>query len=103
MPNADCADLVVSVIRVEFGQTVREIYVDVRGQWRDSPDEWEEDAHERYKREAAAKGEDSYADLTDVFSFPMLTEIVAKELQKRLGLLYTPTIRRLNDIGSPNG
>jgi hypothetical protein len=31
--------------------------------------------------------------------FPALTEVVAKELQKRLGLLYTPVIRRLCDLG----
>src|SRR5262249_16931649 len=30
MPNADCPDLVVSVSRVEFGRTVREIYIDVK-------------------------------------------------------------------------
>lgn len=31
MPNADCPDLVVSVSRVEFGRTVREIFIDVLG------------------------------------------------------------------------
>ena len=39
------------------------------------------------------------ADLTEVFLFPGLTEVVARELQKRLGLLYTPIIRRLCDLG----
>jgi hypothetical protein len=32
MPNADCADLIVSVSRVEFGRAVREIFIDVFGQ-----------------------------------------------------------------------
>jgi len=99
MPNADCSDLVVSVSRVEFGRTVREIYVDVLGEWRRSRDQWPENPHERYTREAQARGEETYADLTDVFLFTGLTEVVAKELQKRLGLLYTPVIRRLCDLG----
>jgi hypothetical protein len=101
MPNASCADLVVSVTRVEFGRTVREIYVEFRGEWNRSPDQWEEGPHERYTREAAARGEDRYADLTEVFDFPELTEVIEKELQKQLRLLYTPTIHRLSDIGSP--
>jgi hypothetical protein len=50
-------------------------------------------------REARAKGEETYADLTEVFTFPSLTELVARKLQKRLGLLYTPVIRRLCDLG----
>jgi hypothetical protein len=99
MPNADCPDLVVSVSRVEFGKTVREIYIDVFGQWRQAPEDWEENPHTRYMREAEARGEATYADLTDVFYFPTLTEIVAREIQKRLGLLYTPEIRRLRDLG----
>ncbi len=98
MPNADCPDLVVSVSRVEFGRTVREIYLDVFGRRRQSRDSWVENPHDKYTREAQAKGRDTYADLTDVFLFPALTEEVAKELQKRLGLLYTPVIRRLCDL-----
>jgi hypothetical protein len=98
MPNADCADLVVSVSRVEFGATVREIFIDVFGRLRSSPDQWSESPHDQYMRQAAARGENTYTDLTDVFLFPSITETVARELQKRLGLLYTPTIRRLCDI-----
>ncbi len=99
MPNADCPDLVVSVSRVEFGRTVREIFIDVRGKWRRSRDQWPELPHERYMREAKAHGEETYADLTDVFMFEQLTEVIARELQRRLGLLYTPTIRPLCDLG----
>ncbi len=99
MPNADCPDLVVSVSRVEFGRTVREIYIDVLGEWRHSPDRSTENPDERYMRETRAKGKETYADLTDVFLFPTFTEAVARELQKRLGLLYTPVIRRLCDLG----
>jgi hypothetical protein len=98
MPNADCSDLVVSLSRVEFGQTVREIFIDVFGEWRLSLDQWVETPHNRYIREARAKGEDTYIDLTDVYIFPKFTEIVALELKKRLGLMYTPIIRRLCDL-----
>jgi hypothetical protein len=38
-----------------------------------------------------------------MFVFPSLTEVIGKELQKRLGLLYTPVIRRLCDLGGGNG
>jgi hypothetical protein len=99
MPNASCPDLVVSVSRVEFGRTVREIFIDVVGRWRLSGDQRVENPHERYMREARAKGEDTYIDLTEMFLFPQLTEVIARELQKRLGLLYTPVIRRLCDLG----
>lgn len=100
MPNADCADLVVSVSRVEFGDTVREIYIDVKGRGRLSRDQWPEHPYDRYARESCERGEEgAFADLTDVFFFPALTERIASELQKRLGLLYTPIIRRLSDIG----
>src|SRR5262249_44287176 len=99
MPNVDCSDLVVSVRRGEFGRTVREIYIDVFGHWRLSHDQWTENPHDKYQREAEARGEGGYADLTEVLFFPELTEVFARELQKRLGLLYTPTIRRLGDLG----
>jgi hypothetical protein len=99
MPNADCPDLVVSVSGVEFGRTVREIYIDVSGEWRRSRDQWIDNPHDRYTREAKAKGQETYADLTEVFTFPPLTEVVSRELQKQLGLLYTPIIRRLCDLG----
>jgi hypothetical protein len=99
MPNVDCPDLIVSVSRVEFGRTVREIFIDVLGRWRRSPDQGTEDPYDKYLREARAKGQDTYTDLTDVFIFPEITEVVAGELQKRLGLLYTPVIRRFCDFG----
>ncbi len=100
MPNADCPDLVVSVSRVEFGRTVREIYIDVLGRWRLSPDQWSENPYDRYQRESCERGQQgAFADLTDVFIFPKLIEVVARELQKRLGLLYTPVIRRMCDLG----
>jgi hypothetical protein len=99
MPNADCLDVVVSVRRVEFGPTVRHIFVDARGAWRRTPQPGDERPHDRYMREARARGADTYVDLTDMFMFPELTETVSRELQKRLGLLYTPVIRRLSDLG----
>src|SRR5260221_13512380 len=83
MPTADCGDLFVSVSRVEFGKTVREIYVDIMGRVRRSPAPGEMPRHERYMREAAARGERTYADLTDVFHFPSLLQVVAEELQRR--------------------
>jgi hypothetical protein len=100
MPNADCQDLVVSVSRVEFGKTVREIYVDFFGRWQQTPARGQESRHERYMREAMARGKDTYIDLTDVAIFSGLMQIVAEELQRRLGLLYTPEIRRLNELGA---
>src|SRR5437867_11220964 len=99
MPNADCGDLVVSVSRVEFGKTVREIYVDIVGRERRSPAPGEMPRHERYMQEAEARGERTYADLTDVLHFPSLRQVVAEELQRQLGLLYTPEIRRFCDRG----
>jgi hypothetical protein len=99
MPNADCPALVVSVSRVEFGRTVRELFIEVFGEWRRSRDQWPELPHERHTREANARGEDTYADLTEMFMFPQLTKVIAGELQKRLRLLYTPVIRRLCDLG----
>jgi hypothetical protein len=56
MPNADCRDLIVSVSRVEFGSTVREIYIDFRGEWRKAREESQENPHTRYMREAAERG-----------------------------------------------
>lgn len=98
MPNADCCDLVVSVSHVEFGRTVREIFIDVSANWRRSPDQWSESPHDRYTREAEAEDKTTYIDLTDVFVFPEITEVIAVELQKRLDLLYTPVIRRFCDL-----
>jgi hypothetical protein len=99
MPNIDCSDLVVSVSRVEFGRTVREIFIDVFGRSRHPQDPDGESSDIKYQSRARARGEEGYCDLTDVFVFPQLTEIVACELQRLLGLLYTPVIRRLCDIG----
>lgn len=103
MPNADCPDLVVSVGRVEFGRTVREIFIGVAGQLRLSRDQREENLHDKYMREAAAKGEETYIDLTDMFVFPKFREVIARELQQRLGLRYTPVIRRFFDLGAGGG
>ena len=41
------------------------------------------------------RGEPAYADLTDVAFFPQLMRSVEEALQRLLGLLYTPRIRRL--------
>jgi hypothetical protein len=46
-----------------------------------------------------AKSQDTYTDLTDVFIFPKITEVVACELRKRLDLLYTPVIRQFCNFG----
>jgi hypothetical protein len=97
MPNADCPDLVVSVSRVEFGRTVREIFIDVFGRGCLSQDQGTKNPRDRYMREARARGKDTYTDLTEMFLSPELTEVIARELQNRLGLLYTPVIRRLCD------
>jgi len=99
MPNADCPDLLVSVSRVEFGKTVAEIYLDVHARWRRPLDPGSEPPHDRYMREARGRGEDTYIDFDEVFYFPQITELVARELQRRLGLLYTPVVRRLSDLG----
>jgi hypothetical protein len=50
-------------------------------------------------QEAAKQGKDTYIDLTDVAISPTLMRVVEEELQRRLGLLYTPVIRRLADLG----
>ncbi|WP_147444556.1 MULTISPECIES: hypothetical protein [Corallococcus] len=96
MPNEDCADLIVSIDALEFGKTVRQIYVDFRGHWRNP--EAAQGAHERYLRQAAARGEETYVDLTDVAHLPWLLEKVEIELQHRLGLAYRPQIRRLSEL-----
>ena len=101
MPNADCTDLVVSVSRVEFGRTVAEIYVSIHGIWRRPIDQWAEAPHDTYMREARAAGNETYIDLDEVFYFPAMTEIVSEEVQTRLGLVYTPVVRLLRDIGRP--
>jgi hypothetical protein len=57
------------------------------------------DGKRPHMRAARAEGADTDTDLTDVFIFPTVTEVVARELEKRLGLLYTSVIRRLCDRG----
>lgn len=99
MPNADAPDLIVFVRRVEFGNTVRKIFIDVVGKWRLSRELWSEMPHDRYRRVTKAKGHWTYIDLTDMFLFPQFTEIIARELLRRLGLLYTPTICRFCELG----
>jgi hypothetical protein len=70
MSNADCPDLIVSLSRVEFGQTVQEIFIDVFGEWRLSRDQWVENPHDKYMREAHAKGDDTYIDQLMCLSSP---------------------------------
>jgi hypothetical protein len=91
MPNADCPDLVVSVCEVDFGKTVRTIYVDFSGHYKDP--ERAKTAHDRYTKESHANGmEGAYDDLTDVAALPHNREILEQALQKKLGLTYQPTI-----------
>ena len=99
MPNADCVDLFVSVSRVAFGRTIAEIFIEVSAHPRRPPDKEDEPRHERYAREAKRDGKSTYADFDEVFHFPALTQVIERELQRRLGLLYTPTIRPLSEIG----
>ena len=55
-----------------------------------------ESPYQKYLRESSERGEHGVFDeLTDVFHFLHLTNVIAVELQKRLGLLYTPVIRLL--------
>jgi ribosome-binding factor A len=97
MPNADCPDLVVNVCEVDFGKTVRTIYVDFLGFWRDP--ERAKTAHERYTKESQAKGLDGvYDDLTDVAALPHVREVLEKALQKKLGLTYQPTIHVIRNL-----
>jgi len=99
MPNTDGADLVVSLSRIEFGPTVRHIYIDVLGRSRHSVSSTDEPKHDKYMREARERGEGTYIDLTDMFFNPSLTEVISVALQKQLGLRYTPVIKRLCDLG----
>jgi hypothetical protein len=97
MPNVDCPDLVVNVSEVDFGKTVRTIYVDYFGFWKDP--ERAKTAHERYTKDSEAKGlEGVYDDLTDVGFLPHLREILEKALQKKLGLTYQPTIQVIRHL-----
>ena len=65
MRNSDCPDLVVNVCEVDFGKTVRTIYVDFVGHYKDP--ERAKTSHERYTKESHEKGLDGvYDDLTDV-------------------------------------
>ncbi|MEP3479105.1 MAG: hypothetical protein ABJZ55_07660 [Fuerstiella sp.] len=98
MPNADCADLVVSVSRIEFGRTVREIFIDVFGRPRAAISQVDEPMHDKYMREARERGEDTYIDLTDMFVFPKLTAVIGAALPKQLQLQYIPMIKRISDI-----
>ncbi|MFO0960215.1 MAG: hypothetical protein U0800_22710 [Isosphaeraceae bacterium] len=103
MPNEDCPDLVVNVSHVEFGSTVRDIYVDYVGFWRRSPEPGEESRHDRYMRQAKERGEDTYVDLTEVGHFAEWRQVVESELQKRLGLLYTPRLHVVRFLGRGEG
>ena len=102
MPNADCPDLLVSVSRVAFGKTLAEIYLDVHARWRRPASFGAEAPHDKYMREARERGKDTYIDFDEVFYFPQITEVVSRELQRRLGLPYTPVLRRLSDLSGGN-
>ena len=97
MPNSDCPDLFVTVTRLEFGATVRQIYIDVGANSRHSPRPGEESPHEKYTREARARGAylGGYDDLTDVLYFRSHLQAIAEELQRRMKLRYTPSLHRL--------
>lgn len=97
MPNANCRDLVVNINYVDFGRTVRDVYVDFCGLWKHP--EQSEGRHERYLHEAKERGERTYVDLTDVAHLPEWRHIVELELQKRLGLLYTPRLHWVRHLG----
>jgi hypothetical protein len=84
MPNADCRELLVTIRRIVFGRTVRYIFIDLVGQWRDL------DA-----TRSAPPRVDPYIDLTDFMHFPEHLEAVSLELQRRLKLRYTPQVRPL--------
>lgn len=103
MPNVDCPDLFVVVSQVEFGNTVREIFVRFYGFPRRPLQPGEESHHVRYQREAERGGRGGYDDLTDVVNHPELFRVVAVELQRRLGLLYIPEIRWLPAVLSGGG
>jgi hypothetical protein len=104
MPNADFRDLIVSVIDVQFGGTVREIYVDFYGEWKESP-RWSDkkQGHLHYMADAIERGDETYADLTDVAYFQALMWHVALALQERLKLRYTPNIRSFTAGCAPGG
>lgn len=90
MPNIDCSDLVVSIRRLEFGTTPRTIFLDVYGRFRRA--EMRGNAGRIWMARAKALGEETFDDLTDVMVFPRLRQVIAQELQKRLGLPYLPVI-----------
>ncbi len=89
MPNSDCSDLIVMINDLQFGRTVRDIFIDV---WGEPKNQNEGNRHDFYLKEAAAAGKGSYYDLTDMFTDPVLTKIIGEELQFRLKLQYTPKI-----------
>ena len=100
MTNVDSSDLVVSISSVNFGKTVREIYIDVFGYHKKPNSSLK--LHDQYIERAKKSGSSTYIDLTDIFIYPELTHIVACELQMSLKLQYVPTIRLISDIGVRN-
>jgi hypothetical protein len=95
MPNVDCPDLLVVVSQVEFGRTVREIFVRCYGLPRRPIGPGEVSHHVRYQREADLRSDGVYDDLTDLQYFGTLSALAGAELQRRLDLLYVPKIRWL--------
>ena len=97
MPNFDCPDLVVNVCELDFGKSVRTIYVDFIGHWKDPGRA--KTAHERYVKQSRERGlEGAYDDLTDVAGLAHNREELEKALQKKLGLNYRPTIHVIANL-----
>jgi hypothetical protein len=103
MPNSDCPDLVVNVCHVEFGNTLRDIFVDFVGQLRRQREPGEESDHDRYMRRAKELGADTYVDLTDVAALAKWRSFVEAERRKRLELTYTPNLHVVRFLGRGDG
>ena len=87
MPNADCRELLVTIRRIVFGRTVRTIYIDFFGHWRNI--EQARSAQPRIEPDV---------DLTDVMYFSEHLDVVSQELQRRLRLQYKPEVRPLFEL-----
>jgi len=101
MPNVDCLDLLVNVCEVDFGKTVRTIYVDFFGHYKNS--DLAKTAHERYTKQSHANGLGGvYDDLTDVAALSHVRDVLEKALQRKLGLNYQPTIHIVRNLRRAN-
>jgi hypothetical protein len=99
MPNADAPDLVVLISHLDFGASLNDIFVDISAFARRAPEPGAEPAHDRHMRQARERGEDTYIDLTDVCVLPQFRPMLESELQKRLGLAFTPRLHLLRHLG----